>query len=339
MAATIKDVARIAGTSISTVSKVVNGSHTISDATIKRVNEAIKSLDYKPNARARNLAKKSTRIIAFITKAKRDTAFINPHLFEIMSGAERMLSKQDYVMAYHGITHKDLDLIKEMIDDKSVDGMILHASIVTKAIADYLVKSNMPHTIIGMPTFQTEACWIDNNNTLSGQVAAKHLLAIGKEKIAYISGSKDDHISELRLKGVYKELRDNLIDLDEDLIIRTNSTHHEGYDATIKLLQLNKKIDAIVCANNMIDLGCINALKDQNIKIPEEIAVITFDDYPYAIITNPPTTAINIDVYDLGQQAARLLVEKIKKPTYQFQNYMTVPLLVTRASTKKSDFS
>ncbi|MFU8787239.1 MAG: LacI family DNA-binding transcriptional regulator [Candidatus Izemoplasmataceae bacterium] len=335
MATTIKDVARIAGTSISTVSKVINGSGTISEQTINRVNEAIKSLNYIPNNRARNLAKKSNQIVAFITKAKRDTAFINPHLFEIMTGAQKTLYQRGYSMEFFGIKHQDFDMIKQMIDTKSVDGMILHASIVTPEIADYLVASNIPHTVIGMPNFPTSACWIDNNNTLSGQLAAKHLLTIGKENIAYISGEKDDLISELRLKGVYRELKDNFIELNEDFVMRTNSTHYEGYEATLKLLSLTPRPNAIICANNMIDLGCINALRDQNINIPDDIAVVTFDDYPYAIITNPPTTAINIDVYDLGQQAARLVIEKIKKPTYQFQTYMTVPLLVTRKSTRK----
>ena len=334
MATTIKDVARIAGTSISTVSKVVNDSHTISEPTKKRVHEAIKSLNYIPNTRARNLVKKSNNIVAFITKAKRDTAFINPHLFEVMSGAQKMLFQKGYSMEFFGIKQHAYDSIKTMIDTKSVDGIILHASILNEAIADYLVSSNIPHTVIGMPNFTSSVCWIDNNNTLSGQIAAKHLLTLNKENIAYIAGSKDDQISELRLKGVYRELKDNFIDLNEEHVIYTNSTHTDGYEATLKLLNSPNRPNAIICANNMIDLGCINALKDQNISIPQDIAVVTFDDYPYAIITDPPTTAINIDVYDLGQQAARLLLEKIKKPHYHFQTYMTVPLLVTRRSTR-----
>lgn len=335
MSVTIKDVARIAGTSIATVSKVINNSPTISQKTIQRVNEAIKSLNYIPNTRARNLARKSTNNVAFVTKSKRDTAFLNPHLFEIMSGAQKTLAQKGFRMEFFGLKGPDLEIIKYIIDTKSVDGIILHASILTPEIAKYIVKSGFPHTVIGMPSFPSAVCWIDNDNELSGQLSARHLISLGKEKIAYIGGEKNDLISEIRLQGVLKELKEHILEMDNTYIIRTNSTHHDGYHATLKLLKLNPRPDAIICANNMIDLGCINALKDQKVNLPDDLAVVTFDDYPYAIITNPPTTAINIDVYDLGQQAAKLLMEKIKKPSYQFQTYMTVPLLVTRQSTQK----
>jgi DNA-binding LacI/PurR family transcriptional regulator len=99
-------------------------------------------------------------------------------------------------------------------------------------------------------------------------------------------------------------------------------------------MSAENKPSAIICANNTINLACINSLTDLGYKIPEDVAVITFNDYPYATITKPPTTVINIDVYDLGKQAAYFLVENIKKPNYQFQTYVTVPLLMIRESTQ-----
>ena len=144
---------------------------------------------------------------------------------------------------------------------------------------------------------------------------------------------KNDAISSLRLEGVLSELSHHKITLNDDQIISTNSSIHSSYEATLQLLKEQPKLDAIICANNTIDLGCMNALKDAKKRIPEDISVITFDDYPYAVITNPPTTAINIDVFHLGEQAARLLIEKIKNPEYRFQTYMTMPLVVSRAST------
>jgi DNA-binding LacI/PurR family transcriptional regulator len=335
MSITIKDVARIAGVSPSTVSKVINQNHTISEPTIKKVESAIRNLNYTPNERARNLARKSTKIISFITLVKRDMAFVNPHLFEIMVGAQSALAQKDYSMEFIGIKHKSLELIQQLIESKHVDGLIVHASALTQEIARYIVKSKIPHSVIGMPNFPNGVCWVDNNNNLSGQIAAKHILAIEKEQIAYIGGKTNDSISELRLEGIKEELSHHNLKIEANHIIKTNSSFEEGYNATLKLLEQKPRPNAIICANNLLDLGCIKALNDLGIKIPDEIAVITFDDYPYSIITNPPTTAINIDVYDLGQQAARLLMEKIRKPNYQFQTYMTVPLLVTRQSTRK----
>lgn len=335
MSATIKDVARIAGVSASTVSKVINRSHTISESTTKRVQEAIRNLNYTPNERARNLARKATKNIAFVTLVKRDMAFVNPHLFEIMVGAQNALAQRDYAMEFIGIRHKNKEVIEQLIESKRVDGIIVHASALTQEIARYIVKTKIPHAVIGMPNFPNGVSWIDNNNTLSGQLATKHILSLEREKIAYIGGKATDSISELRLSGVLEELGHHMLKIPSHWIVKTESTYQNGYDATVALLEKKPWPNAIICANNLLDLGCIKALNDQDVRIPEDIAVVTFDDYPYAIITNPPTTAINIDVYDLGQQAARLLIEKIKKPAYHFQTYMTVPLLVTRESTKK----
>ncbi|XFA99077.1 LacI family DNA-binding transcriptional regulator [Candidatus Izemoplasma sp. B36] len=336
MSTTMKDVARIAGVSISTVSKVINGSPTISQATIDRVNHAIKNLNYTPNERARNLARKSTKHVAFLTLVKRDMAFYNPHVFEIMLGSQQALSSRGYTMEFIGLKFKNLDVVKNLVESQKIDGMIVHASVITQEMTKFIVKSKIPHVIIGMPNFPNGVSWIDNDNNLSGQLATKHILSLEKEKIAFIGGKKNDLISELRLEGIKEELSHNMISMSDNHIIKTNSSFKDGYEATVKLLNDKERPNAIICANNLLDLGCIKALNDYSIKIPDEIAVVTFDDYPYAIITNPPTTAINIDVYDLGQQASRLLIEKIKKPNYHFQTYMTVPLLVTRESTRKT---
>lgn len=332
--ATIKDVARISGFSISTVSKVVNGSPRISQPTIDKVNKAIKSLNYVPNKSARDLSRKYTKRVIFIAKVKRNMAFINPHLFEVMIGVQKTFSSKGYNMEFVGIKGNGMNTIRQIVEEKSADGILIHASVLDPEMAKYVVKSKIPHTVIGMPDFPNGVCWIDNNNELSGEIAAKHLLNIERENIAYIGGIKSDSISSMRLNGVKTELENNHCTINEELIYTTDSTQKGGYEATLKLLSRQEKPNAIICANNLIDLGCIKALNDKGIKIPEDIAVVTFDDYPYATVTNPPTTAINIDVFDLGQQAARLLIEKIKKPNYRFQTYMTIPLLVIRESTR-----
>ncbi|MBU1019953.1 MAG: LacI family transcriptional regulator, partial [Firmicutes bacterium] len=176
MSVTIKDVARITGVSISTVSKVVNGSPRISQPTIDKVNEAIKSLNYVPNKRARDLASKFTRRIVFITLIKRNMAFINPHLFEIMIGAQKAFSNEGYAMEFIGVKSKDLKMIKDIIESKTCDGILIHASALNSEIAKYIVKSKFAHTVIGMPNYPNGVCWIDNNNQLSGEIAAKHLI-------------------------------------------------------------------------------------------------------------------------------------------------------------------
>ncbi len=334
MEVTIKDVARKAETSISTVSRVINKGPYISKEMAKRVNRAIKELNYTPNVRGRNLARKKTGIVAFFTRSDASTAFINPHLYAIMDGVQSALAKKQYTMTYVGYEQPTLANLKEVISSKSIDAIILHASALTKGMADYLIESKIPHTIIGVPPFPSNACWVDNNNILSGELAARHLYNIHKKQIGFLGGQFRDYISEVRLQGVQKELKKHSMFVPESWIFNTHSDHNEAKETVLDLYQKGGRLpNGLICANNAIALGALQALKILNVKIPEEVAVITFDDYPYATITDPMTTTITIDVHDLGYQAGRLVVEKIQKPEYHFQTYMTIPTLNIRKST------
>lgn len=333
MSATIRDVAKQANTSISTVSRVINKSPRISKETTKRVQKAIKDLQYFPNARGQSLARKRTGVVAFVAKVSRNTAFINPHLFEIMNGVQKALSKQNLTLSYVGWEEPSLDALKELIQSHGIDGVILHASMVRPSMAQYMVDSAFPHVIIGMPNFPSNVCWVDNNNILSGELAADHLLKLDRKNMAFIGGEKHDLISEIRLNGVEKVLKKASLVLKDTWIAKIAS-EPEAAALTIETWwKMKTTPNAIICANNSLALGCIRALNRLGVKIPQEVAVITFDDYPYAVITEPPTSSITIDVYDLGVQSARLLIEKMQKPNYHFQTYMTVPMLHQRAST------
>ncbi|MDY0276825.1 MAG: LacI family DNA-binding transcriptional regulator [Acholeplasma sp.] len=335
MPPTIKDVARIAQVSITTVSKVINNHPSISEKTANRVKEVIKEINYTPNLRARNFASKKTMRVAFVAHIKVNTAFINPHLFEIMIGCQKHLHNNNYQMEFIGLKSGDFDQeIKYLIDSKSVDGVIVHVSALTIETSRYLIKTNFPHVVIGEPNFSSSVCWIDNNNEFSGRLAAKHLIDIGVRKIAYLGGSKKDQISETRLLGIKIELMERKINIMDDHIINTNSTYEDSYNKTQEFINNIGIPEAIICANNTIVLGCMDALNNLEIAIPKEVAVVTFDDYPYAVITKPPTTSINIDVFDLGKQAAQFLLNKIRKPNYWFQTYVTSPLLVVRKTTQ-----
>ena len=331
MSATIRDVAKKANTSISTVSRVMSQSPSISKETTKRVLKAIKELGYVPNTRGQNLARKRNGVVAFVTKVSKDTAFINPHLFEIMNGVQKALSEKNISMRYVGWEEPSPSALKELVEGHSVDGVILHASMVRPTMAQYMVDSGFPHVIIGMPNFPSNVCWVDNNNILSGELACDHLLSIGKRNLAFIGGEKHDLISEIRLSGVEKVLKKALLTLPEKWKAKVSS-EPESAAAIIRSWK-DDLPDGIICANNSLALGCIRTLKELGVNIPQDVAVITFDDYPYAVITQPPTSSITIDVYDLGLQAAKLLLEKIAQPNVHFQSYITVPLLRQRAST------
>ena len=337
MPVTIHDVAREAGTTISTVSKAMNNSYTISGEMTAHVKAVAERLGYRPNARAQIFARQSNREIVFLTSLSRDIAFANPHMFEILAGAESVLSSKGYALKLRGC---DLDtvclLTKDIMDGKHADGLLLHGSVVTRELSVLVTRMKIPHMVIGKPNFTNSLCWIDNNNQLAGELAAGYLLDLGHSNIAYIGGCKEDGICQSRLEGVKIRLKENMVDFDPVNIYEGESTIEDGSEMTEHLLRSAVLPDAIICANNFLAFGCVRTLQTHNVNIPENISLVTFDDYPLAQLTNPMLTTVSIDMYDIGLQAGDLLLSKIKIPQMQVQTYSTIPRLVVRGSTKSA---
>lgn len=334
MSITIKDVAREAGVSISTVSKVVNKAPTISEATIQKVQAVMKDLHYYPNLRARNFAQKSTHNIIFMTRLQKDVAFNNPHMIEIMCGAQKALAAKGYNLSIISIDADAApeDVAEKIIAQQSADGLIIHGSATTKGLSILISKLNFPHIVIGKPNFESQLCWMDTNNCLSGEIATNHLCDCGYKHIAFLGGFETDQISAHRLQGFQSVMDEKGM---TPMVIRyTDSTKDTSYTVMSEVLSGIKIPEAVICENNGIALGVLKAIQERGLHIPEDIGIITFDNYPFSMIMDPSPTVVNIDVYDMGYQAAAMLIRKIKTPTLQVQTYTTLPELIIRNSTK-----
>lgn len=336
MAATIKDVAKLAGTSTATVSKVMNGSYSISKETIERVEQAMKELNYHPNMRARNFVKQSTGLVIFVTSLGKDAGFSNPHMFEMMSGLEAALTEKEYALCVKSLSAKEAcTYVKYVIDTKMADGLVIHASVISQELDSLIETHKIPHIVIGMPDFPNHFCWIDIDNRLAGEMAAKYLLECGYRSLAFIGGREEDKISMHRLNGVLSVLSEHDVLTPKGYVQQGESLCDSGYAMMEEVLQQKEQPDAIICANNYIAYGCVNALHDRGIAIPKQMGVITFDEYPFSRILKPMLTVVNIDVYDMGFQTGKYILMKIKKPNLHVQSYITLPSLIVRDSTKK----
>lgn len=334
MTATIKDVAKKAGTSTATVSKVMNGSYSISQATIDKVMQAMEELNYHPNLRAKNFAKQSTKTVIFVTSIGKEVGFSNPHMFEIMCGLEHALSEKGYALIVKNISEeKACEYIKNAVETKQVDGFVIHASVISVKLDELIFQMSIPHLVIGNPNFSSHFCWIDIDNKLAGELAAKHLLEKGYQSLAFIGGREEDKISMHRLQGVLSVLNEHDVIVPKNYVQHGESDCDSGYAMTELVLNQSEKPDAIICANNYIAYGCVSALHDKEIQIPNEIGVVTFDDYPFSKILKPMLTVIDIDVFDMGVQAGKYILQKIRKPNLYVQSYITFPTLIIREST------
>ena len=334
MGVTIKEVAKAAGVSISTVSKVINGHYSISEETQERVRQVIRELNYYPSASAQSFAKGATRMVIVLTDLGPNITFSNPHMFEIIAGMEEALRSRGYRLILCGAqTSTACEMAEEFISRRSADALAIHVSMMTHQLAALLVRTHFPHIVLGKPSFDSQVCWIDINNISSGIIAAAHLSQQGYHRIAFLGGQDHDLNSTHRLEGVRQGLDSVGLTVDDQYIWLGDSTPADGLRMAGKLLMHAPLPDAIICANNYIALGCVSAIREQGMTIPSDVAVMTFDDYPFAQIMDPPLTVVDIDVRGMGIQAGKFLIDIIRHPNTQVQTYVTTSNLIVRQST------
>ena len=339
MLLTIKDVAKEAGVSIATVSKVINGKPSISEPTRQRVIEVIKRLNYHPNAQASNFARERSDNIVFLAVTEPHTAFHNPHMFEIMCGAQNKIYSKNFNFTFLGVPDKDsaCEKVSVIIGRKAADGILIHGSATSRPLVELLVKTGFPHVIIGRPPFSNTACWIDINNHVSGHLATEYLTKSGYTHIAFIGGSKSDEISRHRLQGFLSSMRIFGLEIPDSFIKYGTYSKQSGYDMMEELLRGSSFPDAVICEDNKIAIGAVSAIRKRGIEIPDDIGIITFDDYPLSQLIDPPLTVVDINVNKMGQQAADILIKKVRNPALNIQSFTTIPELIIRSSTRNTN--
>ena len=169
------------------------------------------------------------------------------------------------------------------------------------------------------------------DNDEAGQIAANYLLDKGYRRIVFLMGdAENDQISSRRLDGI------NIVFEEEELSIETITgitTYEESRKVTEEILKRDQVPEVILCTNNYLAMGCMQSIRMEKLNIPKDIALMTFDNYPFSMLTEPTLTAIEVDMYEMGTQAARFILQKIKKPNLQTQLFCTTPVLLERDST------
>ena len=334
MSVSIKDVANKAGVSISTVSKALNDKSSVSSSTIERIKQTAEEMGYVPNSRARVFATKETKQIVFVADIPKDTAFYNPHIFEIIMGLQHSVSKSGYSLIVESVEKKEaLEYISSLYKKNMADALVVHASIITKRLESLIVKSNLPHLIIGQPDYQSTLSWIDTDNTLSGAIAIRHLLKKDYYPVAFVGGKADDMISLHRFEGAERELKQNNLNFEDQYVLSSSSTIVSGMNAAKKILKMEKPPRSVLCANSVIAFGMMQELRNQKIKVPKDIAVMTFDRYPFSDFTEPRVTSVDMNMYEIGEEAGSILIKNLSHPNLRIQTFTSEPCIFEREST------
>jgi len=315
---TLRDVAKLAGVSVSTVSRVLNEEKFTSDEVKKRVKEAVKKLKYSPDLNARNLRLGKTNVIGIIIPDISDYFF---------SGIVHVITK---FFRDHG---KDIILFntshQEEIEEKEiklalskrVEGIILATiSKNINPISNLINNFGIPFVIIDNKIKVKNVDFVLSDDEKRAYKLVDHLIKVHNlKKIACISGPLDESSGFNKLLGYKIALQKNNIPINEEYIKFANWKKDLAYECTKELMNMKDKPQAIYCANSNMLIGCLRYINTIKIKIPEDISIVTFDDYDFISAMNPPVTSLKSIVPEMGTLAAQLLLDRIngKKNDYK----------------------
>lgn len=332
---TIYDVAKKAGVSIATVSRVLNNSGLVSEKTQQRVKKVIEELNYSPNIIASALTKKSTFTIGLLIPD-----ISNPFYSELSRGVEDASNDFGFNTV---ICNTDYCLRKEatyinLLRQKSVDGLIITTAHYNDENVIRLAEDNIPLVLLDRNIEESEGYDIDivhSDNIAGGYIATRHLIQLGHKNIACFLGPPQIEVNLEREKGYVKAMKEANLKISPKLVTYGDFKLEFGYKKTIDLLEKNLMPTAFFAANDLIALGIIRALKTVGLSVPSDVSVVGYDNTILAELTEPPLTTVNQPIKEMGYQATELLIKKLKGERSTSEKITFQTELVIRKSTSK----
>ncbi len=331
MAVTIKDVAKIANVSPSTVSRVISNSTRISDATKAIVYQAMETLDYKPNAIARNLANASTKTLGLIIPNKDENLFKNPFFIQAMRGISIYAQKNNYkiMFNYSANPEDELHFVREFVNSKWVDGIILLTAYENDQSIEYLNQAEFPFVVIGRPDNVHDIMWVDNDNFQATYHVVNNLIQKGCQDIAFIGGPQRYIFSKDRLEGYKRALALRNLAYNADMVKETlDFTEELGYAAMAQMC-LYHLPQAVVTTDDLLALGVLRYIREKQLTVK----VSGFNNIPLSEYQSPSLTTVDIRAEELGFHAARLLIDALEGLALPVNHYIVSTELVEREST------
>lgn len=320
MPVTIKDVARLAGVSPSTVSRVLSNHPKISPATARRVREAMEQLGYMPNAAAKSLVSQTTYTLGIILPRAAEELFLNPFFPEVLRGISVSAQQAGYdlLLASGSTEREEREAVTRLVLGRRVDGVILLHSRVGDPLIPFLREQQFPFVLIGRSEDDGGVPSVDNDNVRAAYDATRHLLEKGHRRIAFISGPQTFVVSRDRLAGYRAALEETGLSVRPDWIIEAPFLQEGGYLALDRLLQMPERPTALVVTDDLIAIGLLRGLYQYGWRVPDDLALVSFNNIALAELVTPPLSTIDIDIYRLGTTATGLLLRTIfgeKLPT------------------------
>ncbi|MFY0545852.1 LacI family DNA-binding transcriptional regulator [Brevibacillus sp. H7] len=328
---TIRDVAKLAGVSVATVSRVLNKNGYVNKETEQKVTRAIEQLGYQPNAVARGLAGKRTGTIALILP---DIA--NPFFPEIARAVEDVAHRHGYTVILCNSDdqgHKEQSYI-EVLKKKYIDGIIFASNTLGEEDVQKMQRNKIPLVVIDRAPNRQLCSVIRSRNYEGAKLAVQHLLDAGCKKIAHIYGPQEFVTAKERLAG-YEESVMHFPWFSPSLMVPGYFRVDGGLNAVKELLAKHPDVDGIFAGNDLMAIGALKGLHQLGVRVPHDVALIGFDGISLTEITEPELSTVAQPIYEMGSLAAKVLIEKIETGLEEIQLHELDVTIVERESTRR----
>lgn len=330
---TLKDVAKAAKVHVSTASRALNPNtqHHISPEVVKHVRETARKLDYRINAIASNLRKKRSNAVGVLIPDLLNTVFP-----PIIMGIQETLDAQGYQITIASVgddAARHASAIEGMLA-RQVDGLIMATALLKDPALTELIDRGIPVVMVNRRDNKGRAPSVVTDDERGISLAVQHLVSLGHRDICLIAGPQRMSTGVARLRGFVNTMKANDLSADKSRIAIADSYGREaGGRAAMQLLAQRTRPTALVAANDLLALGCYDALRSLGLHCPADISITGYNDMPLVDLVTPPLTTIRIQHHQIGTEAARLLLQKLAEPLSSVVDVVLHPALVVREST------
>jgi LacI family transcriptional regulator len=333
--ASIRDVAREVGVSITTVSRALNGYNDVSASTKEKIREVVERLNYAPNDNARSLGGKATKVLALLVSGlqqREDSGFV----FGMISGLYCVAEKNDYefiLLTTNGAKQKKMNYL-QLCRLKNIEGVIISGIKMDDPYYTELAKSEIPCVVVDAEVEGENVCSLSINNAEAAYKSVELLIQNGHRKIAMVNGSSSAEVSKERYKGYVKAIEENGLELDLSYIKSCDFEEKIAYEKTIELLNTHPEITAFFCASDVMAIGVITAINSIGKEVPKDISVVGFDDIPAAKFVNGGLTTICQEPFVMGKKGGEALIAMIEEN--KKTSHINIPYTLVERKTVKS---
>ena len=328
---TMNEVAKLAGVSVATVSRVVNGNDGVTKKLEQRVVRAMKALNYHPSSLARSFKQQKTQLIGVMVPL-----LDHPFYSRLATAIEQRLFQSDYraIICNSEEKHEREEAYIEMLLRQRVDGVIINTSATDTEYLRDLQEQNIPFVMIDRILEAVQCVKVFSDNSQGGYLGMQHLIELGHRRIGIVAAPMYPELIHRRIQGTRKALEHYDIEPDPELLITSDNQQIEiGYEAALQLMELDSPPTAIFALTDVLAVGVMHAVSSLHMKVPEDISIIGYDDIPFASYMMPPLTTIAQPIVEMGETAVDLLLRQIDNPDLEPDRAVLPTHLVVREST------